>query len=147
MTPEQEHRQAQCRALNHPGGNAHRLFSTSADRAPRDQPGLSRAHQPFSPADRQSGGDQHQLQRAERADRVHAGGRLPLLHGHRARPARRRQRRPAKGGPGSRPPRPLQGQIRVGLRLGEIGGNCLLVTPRAVWVHTNGIDEQIFGAK
>jgi hypothetical protein len=31
--------------------------------------------------------------------------------------------------------------------LGEIGGNCLLVTPRAVWVHTNGTDEQIFGAK
>ncbi len=27
--------------------------------------------------------DQHQLQRARRADRLHAGGRLPLLHAHR----------------------------------------------------------------
>ena len=27
--------------------------------------------------------DQHQLQRPRRADRLHAGGRLPLLHAHR----------------------------------------------------------------
>ena len=36
-------------------------------------------------AHRLPGARQHELQRARRADRVHAGGRVPLLHGHRDR--------------------------------------------------------------
>ena len=36
----------------------------------------------FQGADRLPGAGQHQLQRARRADRLHAGGRVPLLHGH-----------------------------------------------------------------
>ena len=37
----------------------------------------------FEAADRLPGADQHLVQRARRADRVHARGRLPLLHAHR----------------------------------------------------------------
>ncbi|MCK7524154.1 MAG: hypothetical protein MZV64_44250 [Ignavibacteriales bacterium] len=42
-------------------------------------------------ADRLPGAGQHQLQRARRADRLHARGRLPLLHGDGNRNARRGQ--------------------------------------------------------
>ncbi len=57
--------------------------------------------QPLQGADRLPGHRQHQLQRARRAHRLHAGGRLPLLHGHRDRGAGRRQLLPAQGRPGS----------------------------------------------
>jgi len=52
-----------------------------ADGASRDQSALPRSYQPLSRADRVSGPGQHQLQRAQRADRMHARGCLPLLHG------------------------------------------------------------------
>jgi hypothetical protein len=49
------------------------------------------------------GDRQHQLQRARRADRRHAGGRLPLLHGHRDRAPRGGQLLAEEGraGPGA----------------------------------------------
>ena len=45
--------------------------------------------------DRLLGGGEHLVQRARRADRVHARGRLPLLHGQRDRGAGGRQLLPA----------------------------------------------------
>ena len=66
-------------------------------------------------ADRLPGAGQHQLQRARRADRLHAGRRVPLLHGHRDRCAGRRQLRPAKGRAGSRAEAGLQHRLRAGL--------------------------------
>ena len=45
-------------------------------------PRYPRAARGLQGADRLPGAGQHQLQRARRADRLHAGGRLPLLHGH-----------------------------------------------------------------
>ena len=51
MTPEEagavRDRQAQRCALDHPGGDPRRLFGAGADRASRDQPALSRSHQPL----------------------------------------------------------------------------------------------------
>ena len=83
------HRQAQRAALGHPGGDPRRLLGAHPDRARRHQPALPRAARARSSADRLPGAGQHQLQRARRADRVHARGRLPLLHGHRDRRAGR----------------------------------------------------------
>ena len=54
----------------------------------------------FNAHHRLSGAGEHQLQRAQRADRVHARGRLPLLHGHRHRSAGGRQRGASQGGAG-----------------------------------------------
>ena len=39
-------------------------------------------HRGLQAPHRLPGAGQHQLQRARRADRLHARGRLPLLHGH-----------------------------------------------------------------
>ena len=47
--------------------------------------------------DRLPGARQHQLQRARRADRLHARGRVRLLHGNRDRGAGGRQLHPAQG--------------------------------------------------
>ena len=49
-------------------------------------------------ANRQRRAGQHQLQRARRADRLHAGRRLSLLHGTRDGRAGGRQHGPAQGG-------------------------------------------------
>ena len=54
-------------------------------------------------AHRLPGPGQHQLQRARRADRLHARGRLPLLHGHRDRGPGRRQLRAATRSGRTRP--------------------------------------------
>ena len=104
-------RQAQRCALDHSCGHARRLFGAGADGASRDQPGLSRSHQPLPWLDRLPGGDQHQLQRAQRADRLHARGRVPMFHGNRARPAGRRKFGSSKGRPGSDTQNRLQGQV------------------------------------
>ena len=62
-----------------------------------DQSAVPRAADRASRADRLPGAGQHQLQCARRADRLHAGGCVPLLHGQRARPAGRRQLRAEEG--------------------------------------------------
>ena len=59
-------------ALRHPGGDPCRLFGARADRASRDQPALPRADFGLQGQDRLPGAGQHQLQRARRADRLHA---------------------------------------------------------------------------
>ena len=77
------HRQAERPALRYPGSHPRGLFGAHSDRASRDQSALSCA------ADRRSRNApavrccEHQLQRARRADRLHAGRCLSLLHGHR----------------------------------------------------------------
>ena len=70
-----------------------RVQTVHAETNPRFHALLSRVQG----ADRLSGAGQHQLQRARRADRPHARGRLPLLHGDRDRRARGRQLLSAQG--------------------------------------------------
>ena len=60
----------------------------------------------------------HQLQRARRADRLHARRRLPVLYGHRDRDLGLRQLPARKGRAGSRPATRLQGRLRVRLMAG-----------------------------
>ena len=57
----------------------------------------------FQGADRHLGAGEYEFQRARRADRVHAGGRVPLLHGDGDGNARRRQLRHAQERAGSEP--------------------------------------------
>ena len=80
-------RQGQCGAVGNPRCHPCRLLGAAADRSPRDQPALPCADFGLQGQDRLPGAGQHQLQRARRADRLHAGGRLPLPHGHRDRGA------------------------------------------------------------
>ena len=63
----------------------------------------------FEPLDRLPGHRQYQLQRARRADRLHAGRCISLLHGHRHRRADRRRFLAREGGPGSFAQAQLQG--------------------------------------
>ena len=65
--------------------------------------------------DRLLGGGEYLVQRARRADRVHARGRLPLLHGQRDRGAGGRQLLPQEGRPGSGAQARLQERLRAGL--------------------------------
>ena len=90
--PRDDRRRAGCSAstsssaaLRHSRRHPCRLFGPRPDRARRDQSALSRADLGLQATDRLPGPRQHQLQCARRADRLHAGGRLPLLHGHRDR--------------------------------------------------------------
>ncbi len=76
------HREAERAALDGAGGHARRLLGAHPDGAPRDQPALLRHHRGVPPPDRLPGDRQHVVQRARRADRVHARGRLPVLHAH-----------------------------------------------------------------
>jgi len=84
-------RQTQCRALGGSSGDAYRLFRADPDRQPRDQSFVSSFADAIQGAHWMSCAGQHQLQRARRADCLHARRRLPLLHGQRARSARGRQ--------------------------------------------------------
>ena len=59
----------------------------------------------FDDADRLPGAGQHLVQRARRADRLHARGRLPLLHAHRDGPPRPGRPRARQGEPSRRGPR------------------------------------------
>ena len=65
--------------------------------------------------DRLLGGGEHLVQRARRADRLHARGRLPLLHGQRDRGAGGRQLLPEEGRPGSGAQARLQERLRARL--------------------------------
>ena len=72
----------------------------------------------FQGQDRLPGAGQHQLQRARRADRLHAGGCVPLLHGQRDRGAGRRRLLSAQGapGPGAEARLPRTSSIRIDQR-------------------------------
>ena len=83
----------------HPRGHPRGLLGPAADRRPRAEPRVPRHPQRLRRADRLPGDDQHLLQRARRADRLHARGRLPLLHAHRDGP-------PGAGRPPARQGRP-----------------------------------------
>ena len=61
-------------ARAHPGGGACRRHRAAADRARRREPAVRRDPAPLPRPDRAAGADQHQLQRARRADRQPAGG-------------------------------------------------------------------------
>ena len=93
--------QLNVRALRHSRRHAHRLLGAHPDGEPRDQSGLLRSDRGVRDADRVRRGGEHLVQRARRADRLHAGGRVPLLHADahrlsraRAIPAREGGRRP-----------------------------------------------------
>ena len=73
--------------------------------------------------DRLLGGGEHLVQRARRADRLHARGRLPLLHGQRDRGAGGRQLLPQEGRPGSGAEARLQERLRA--RLADDAGGRL----------------------
>ena len=73
-----------------------RIQTVHADTNPRYHAPARR----LQPAHRLPGAGQHQLQRARRADRLHARGRLPLLHGHRDRALGRRRLHAPQGPPG-----------------------------------------------
>ena len=81
--------QAERAALGHSGGHARRLLRAHSDGAARHQPALLRHHRRVPPADRLPRHREHVVQRARRADRLHARGRLSLLHAHRDGRARR----------------------------------------------------------
>ena len=75
------HRQAERVTLGNSGGDACRLLRPHPDRAPRHQSPVPPPADALQGADRMPRPGQHQLQRPRRADRLHAGRRLPLLHG------------------------------------------------------------------
>ncbi len=82
-------------ALGRPRHHPRRLLGAHPDGG-RGEPGLPCDPDRVREADRLRGDRQHELQRARRADRLHTGGRLPLLHAHRdglpgARPLPARQ--------------------------------------------------------
>ena len=82
----------------------------------------------FKAQDRLPGAGQHQLQRARRADRLHARRRLSLLHGHRDRRAGGRQLLSAQGASRSRAQARLPRPFRPGLmaRLRALAANLAL---------------------
>jgi carbamoyltransferase len=82
-------------ALGRPRDHPRRLLGAHPDGG-RGEPGLPCDPHRVREADRLWGDRQHQFQRARRADRLHAGRRLPVLHAHRdglpgARPLPARQ--------------------------------------------------------
>ena len=86
-------------ALATPRDHPRRLLGAAPDRRARQQPEVPRRHRRVRGAHRLSRGDQHLVQRAGRADRVHARRRLPLLHAHRDGHARARGLHPEQGRP------------------------------------------------
>ncbi len=88
-----------------------RVQTVHADTNPRFHALIER----FKEQDRLPGPGQHELQRAQRADRLHARGRLPLLHGQRDRAAGGRQLHAAQGRAGPGAEDRLQGRVRAGL--------------------------------
>ena len=93
-----------------------RIQTVHADTNPRFHALLTRVQG----CDRMSGAGQHQLQRPRRADRVHAGRCLPLLHGQRYRGAGGRQLLPQQGGPAVVAQARLQEHVRTRLRAGRV---------------------------
>ena len=88
------HREAERAALDRAGDHPRRLLGAHPDGAARDQPALLRHHRGLLPPHRLPGDRQHLVQRARRADRLHARGRLPLLHAHQHGRARARKLHP-----------------------------------------------------
>ena len=80
-------------AVTHVDGSA-RIQTVTRESARR----VLRPARRIRPPDRLPGDHQHVVQRARRADRLLAGGRLPLLHAHEHGRARARQPDPAQGG-------------------------------------------------
>ena len=69
--------------LGRPGRSRTSTTRPACRRSTRERHGaLLPAAEGVRGEDRLPGDHQHQLQRPRRADRLHAGGRLPLLHGH-----------------------------------------------------------------
>ena len=86
-----------CRARTFPAVT-HVDYSARVQTVHREtNPALPCAARGVQAAHRLPGAGQHQLQRARRADRLHARGCLPLLHGQRDRNAGDRQLRAAQG--------------------------------------------------
>ena len=79
------HRQAQRGPLRHSRRHPCGLFGARADRRPRDQRAVLRSAHRLQKAHRLRRPGQYLIQRPRRADRVHAGRRLPLFSGHGAR--------------------------------------------------------------
>ena len=82
----------------HSGDDARGRLGAAADGARGHESALPRAARGVPRAHGLPGAREHELQRARRADRVHAGGRLPLFHGHGHRPPGHRRLLPAEGG-------------------------------------------------
>ncbi|MEZ5394295.1 MAG: carbamoyltransferase N-terminal domain-containing protein [Bryobacterales bacterium] len=97
--------------LGDPCGDARGLLSAHPDRAAGNQRALLRFDCRVRPPDRLPGGGQHDVQRARRTNRLHARGRLSLLHAHRNGCARPGQLFVAQARPG-----------RDGRRYGLAGG-------------------------
>ena len=76
-------------------------------------------------ADKLRGPGQHQLQRARRADRVHSGGCIPLLHGHGDRCARSGELRPQEGRARFGSEAGLQVSLSPGLGTSRQGALCV----------------------
>jgi len=76
-------RQAESRAVGGAGDHARGPQRSGADGGHRAARAVLQAAQSVREADGVPGGDQHELQRPRRADRVHARARPPVLHGHR----------------------------------------------------------------
>src|SRR6266481_2002287 len=70
---------------------------------------------------------------------MHAGGRVSLLHGKRARRSRRWKLLPAQGRPGSRP----QAQLRDGLRARLMGMKTLNIGLLVDSVHADKYVEEL----
>ena len=77
------HRTAEPVPLDNSRRDARRLFGPGADRGRAAQPALAPPVDAVSRKDRLPGVDQHEFQRSQRADRLHARRRLPLFHGDR----------------------------------------------------------------
>jgi hypothetical protein len=102
--------------LRHPRRHPRGLFRPGADRQPRDQPRYYDLIKAFDGADRLRGHHQHLVQRPRGADRLHARGRLPLLHADRDGLSRARRFPAGQEDPAALPrPRQLAQGFRVGL--------------------------------
>src|SRR6185295_9537457 len=93
------HRQAQRPALDDSGRHARRLLGAHPDGPAGYESRVLRHHRRLFQVDRLSGHRQHVVQRPRRAYRLHAGGRIPLLHAHQHGCARPRELPPAEGRP------------------------------------------------
>ena len=106
MTPDAagavRDRQTQCRPLRNSRRYPCRLFGAHSERARRYQSAVSPVAQALQSADWMPRTREYQFQCPRRANRMHAGGCLPLLYGHRTRSLGDRQLHPTEGGTGSK---------------------------------------------
>jgi len=109
------HRETERTAQLDSRGDPRGLLRAHPDGAPGNPSSVPRAAVGLPPRHRLPGDRQHQLQRAGRAHRVHARGRLPLLHGHPHGCPGHRAVLLAEGGSGSGAGPRLQVAVRAGL--------------------------------